>query len=267
MLLFNAGCSIQRFFYLPNRVLYADPAQTSIPHDIVQYPSLNGKKLVGLYFRAGQQPRGVVVHFHGNFGNMSNHFPAAIFLVKQGFDVLAFDYQGYGASEGRPSPKNLLEDGIASVRFAAGRAKERGASCVVVFGQSLGGATAIQVAAAEPLVQAAVIEAAFTSHRAMARDVLGRSLWTWTLYPWAPFLTNYKYTAIKAVSRISPRPVLFVHGDQDKVVPLKMSKQLYAAARDPKSLWIVPGANHMQCAAKAGIVYDKKIADFFAGKN
>src|SRR4051812_33950794 len=63
-----AGCSPQRFFYYPNRTLYGDPGQMGIAHEIVRYPSLNGKMLYGLYFPAvGSESRGTVVHLHGNF--------------------------------------------------------------------------------------------------------------------------------------------------------------------------------------------------------
>ena len=168
-----AGCSPQRFFYYPNRVLYVDPDRIGLHPELVRYPSLDGKELTALYFKTDQKPKGTIVHFHGNFGNMSNHFPLSLFLLKYGFDVLAFDYEGYGGSDGTPSPKHLLEDGIASVRYAQAHLRE-GASGVAIFGQSLGGATAIVVAAKEPLVKAAVIEAAFTSHAAMARAMLKR---------------------------------------------------------------------------------------------
>lgn len=158
------GCAIQNLFYYPNRTLYVDPDRIGLSYEIVHYPTLNGRMLYGLYFPAVGRAKGIVVHFHGNFGNVSNHFPLALFLVRQGFDVLSFDYEGYGASEGHPTPQHLLEDGIASVRYAQARDKMLH---VGVFGQSLGGSTAIQVTACVPLVKAAVIESAFSGQRAM----------------------------------------------------------------------------------------------------
>src|SRR5206468_2941156 len=96
------------------------------------------------------------------------------FLVKNGFDVLIFDYQGYGASQGHPSPKHTVEDGIATVRYAQAHLRNPQTG-VGVFGQSLGGATAVVVAAMEPDVKAAVIEAAFSSYPAMGKEALQRS--------------------------------------------------------------------------------------------
>jgi fermentation-respiration switch protein FrsA (DUF1100 family) len=257
------GCSPQRFFYYPNRHLYVDPDKVGLHPELVQYPSLNGKMLTALYFKTDQKPKGTIVHFHGNFGNVSNHFPLSLFLLKYGFDVLTFDYEGYGASEGRPSPKNLVEDGIASVRYAYAHRRDP-ATGVVVFGQSLGGATAIVVAAKEPLVKGAVIEAAFTSHAAMVRAALGRHLLTWPLYPFAPLFVNHSLDPLRFVAEISPRPVFFIHGDQDGIVPVEMSKKLYAKALEPKKLWIVPGAGHLEIRKKMGSDYEEAIAAFLS---
>ena len=228
------GCSPQNFFYYPNRRLYVDPDKLGLHPELVQYPSLDGKLLTALYFKTDQRPKGTIVHFHGNYGNVSNHFPLSLFLLKDGFDVLAFDYEGYGASEGRPTPKNLVDDGIASVRYAQAHRRDPAAG-VAVFGQSLGGATAIVVAAEEPIVKAALIEAAFSGHAAMARAALKRHVLTWPLYPFAPLFMNHSYDAIRFVGRISPRPVFFIHGDQDQIVPVQMSKDLYAKAGEPKN--------------------------------
>jgi len=256
-----AGCSPQSFFYYPNRKLYVDPDRVGLHPELVEYPSLNGKKLTALYFKTDQKPKGTIVHFHGNFGNVSNHFPLALFLLKYGYDVLAFDYEGYGASDGKPTPKNIVDDGIASVRYAQAHLRDP-ATGVAVFGQSLGGAAAIVVAAQEPLVKAAVIEAAFTGHSAMARADLKRHILTWPLYPIAPLFLNHSYDPIRYVARISPRPVFFIHGDQDEIVPVEMSKELYAKAMEPKKLWIVPGAVHLGAHRKARTEYELAIADF-----
>lgn len=257
-----AGCSPQQFFYYPNRHLYVDPDKTGLHPELVQYPSTDGKILTALFFKTDKKPKGTIVHFHGNFGNISNHFPLSLFLLKHGFDVLAFDYEGYGASEGRPSPKHLVEDGIASVRYAESHLRDP-ATGVAVFGQSLGGSTAIVVTAQEPLVKGAVIEAAFTGHAAMARVVLGRHILTWPLYPFFPLFMNRSYDAIRFVDKISPRPVFFIHGDKDTIVPVDMSKELFEKAKEPKKLWIVSGAGHLQPHQVVGVKYENAVADFF----
>jgi fermentation-respiration switch protein FrsA (DUF1100 family) len=256
------GCSPQSYFYYPNRVLYVDPGQMGLKYEILEYPSLNGKKLSAILMTTDQTPKGTVVHFHGNYANLSNHFPQSIFLLKQGFDVLVFDYQGYGASEGHPSPKRTVEDGIATVRYAQAHLRNPDTG-VVIFAQSLGGAIGAVVAAKEPLVKAAIIEAGFTSYSRMSREVLQRHVWTWP-FSWLTWLmVSHRYDAEDYVGQISPRPVWFVHGDKDTIVPLQMSEDLYKNAQEPKRLWIIPGAGHLECRRKAGARYDSEIGEFY----
>jgi len=262
LVFFLAGCNPQRFFYYPNQTLYHDPDKLGIPAELVSYPSLNGNNLIALYFKTDQTPRGTIVHFHGNFGNVSNHFPLSLFLVKNGFDVLVFDYQGYGASQGKPSPRNLVEDGVASVRWAQAHLRSS-ATAVGVFGQSLGAATGLVVAASEPLVKAVVAESAFTGHAPMARDVLKRSVFVWPLYPIAPLFVNRSMDPLNHVAKIAPRPIFLIHGDQDKTIPSWMSQKLFKAASEPKKLWIVEGGDHLKLRAKAGERYEQEIVDFF----
>lgn len=261
-LLLLQGCTPQSLFYYPNRKLYLDPTALGLKYEMREYPSLNGKRLWAIFMPTDQRPKGTVVHFHGNFGNLSNHFPLSIFLVKNGFDVLIFDYQGYGASEGRPSPKRTVEDGIATVRYAQAHLRNTKTG-VVVFGQSLGGAVGLVVTAKESLVKAAVIEAAFSSYSRMAKDVLQRSAWTWLFSFTTPVFFGRTYDPIRYVDTISPRPVLFIHGDKDEIVPVHMSPDLYEKTREPKKLWIVEGAGHLECRRAAGRTYDEEIARFF----
>ncbi len=257
-----SSCSPTRFFYYPNRNMYVDPDRIGIKCELVRYKSKNGRELVGLWFESPQPPIGTVVHFHGNFGNVSNHFLCAQFLTQYGFDVLVFDYEGYGGSEGKPSPKITVEDGVASIDYALSRDRG-GRKSVAVFGQSLGGAVATVVSAQDKRVCAVVLEAAFHSYRGMAFDVLKRSVWTWILVPVAPWFIGTKYDPEKWIAQISPRPLLLIHGDADKVVPMWTSERLYARAKEPKRLWIIKGAGHLQCRQVERDVYEKTIADFF----
>jgi len=255
------GCSPQSFFYYPNRVLYSDPAKHGIAYKLVEYKSLNGKTLYGVLFQTKEKPIGIVVFFHGNYGNVSNHYSQCEFLEQHGFDVLIFDYEGYGGSEGHPTPKTTVEDGIATVHYA----RDHGRSAlknVAVFGQSLGGAIALLVAAKETWIKGAVIESTFTSYRAQARYVLGRHIWTWPLYPVFPLFLGSSNDPIRFVASISPRPVLLIHGDKDTIVPVSMSRKLFEAAKEPKKLWIIPGAGHLSCRFVAGKEYEREIVDF-----
>ncbi len=261
-LLFISACSPHSLFYYPNRRLYSDPTTRGISYEMIEIPSLNGKKLSAALFETTQIPKGTVVHFHGNFGNVSCHYIGSQFLTNYGFDVLVFDYEGYGVSEGKPSPKNTVNDGLAVIRYAQANLRSQ-AKGVVVLGQSLGAAVATVAVAKEPLVKAAVLEAGFYSYRAIARAVLERSVLTWPAYPFFPLFLGSTYDPIRYVGQISPRPVLFIHGTDDIVVPVSMSKKLFEAAREPKRLWIINGAGHLECHRLKGKEYEETIANFF----
>ena len=257
-----SACSPQRFFYYPNSVLYADPKNQGITYDVHTYPTLNGKKISGIWMKTTEPLIGTVVHFHGNFANVSNHFPLSTFLLKYGYDVFIFDYQGYGASEGRPSPRATVEDGIATLRYVHTRAKAEGKN-IYILGHSLGGAAALVAMQKEPLVRAAVIEAAFSSYPKMGAAALRRSVITWPFSWIVPIFLNRSYSPKKYVAEISPRPLFFIHGDADRVVPVSMSQELYKEAKEPKKLWIVPGAGHMEILRREGLAYEKAVVDFF----
>lgn len=259
------ACGAERAFYYPNKILYHDPDRLGIRCELVRYPSLNGAMLTGLLFPAEGTPKGLIVHFHGNYGNVSHHFPLAFFLVKEGFDVLAFDYQGYGASEGRPSPRNAAEDGVATLRYAATRLRAPGGR-IGVFGQSLGAAAAAVAAAREPLARAVVLEAGFTRYRDIAKAVLRRGWLTWPFSFLIPELAlPRRYDPVDYVAAISPRPLLIVHGGRDSVVPARMARALYDGAREPKELWVMDGAEHPGRERRPR-EYEKRIADFFAAE-
>jgi uncharacterized protein len=255
------GCNPQRFFYFPTQKLYLDPTTVGLQYDIVHYHSLNGKQLYALFFRTSQRPKGTVVHFHGNYGNVSNHFPLSVFLLKRGFDVLIFDYEGYGASQGRPTAKRTVDDGVATIRFAQQTLRDRSTG-VVVFGQSLGGAIATVATAKEPLARAVVIEAAFKSYSSMGRAVLRRRILTWPFAWVLPLFLSHSYDPEDWIDQIAPRPVFIIHGDRDKTVPVAMSQALFDQAKEPKRIWIVEGADHLE-RRPAGVRYEEAISEFF----
>lgn len=261
-LIIASGCSPYRFFYYPNKNLYADPREEGVSYDMVRYPSKNGKSLFAIRLRSERPPDGTIVHFHGNYGNVSNHYQMTSFLVAYGFDVVVFDYQGYGASDGKASPRRLIEDGVATLRWTAENNRSESGK-IGVFGHSLGGAVAIAALAREPLTDATVIQSGFTSFRSAARHVLGQSIVGWFLYPFYPWFLSRRYDPIRHVSRLPAVPIAFVHGARDKTIPVEMSVALHAAAPEPKTLWILPEAGHNDLRRLGGEAYERKIADFY----
>lgn len=259
------GCSTKGLYYFPNKELYRDPAEAGLSYEMVTFPSANGSKLFGLYFKAdAQPPKGVILHFHGNYGNVSHHFGQSAFLLRRGFDVFLFDYQGFGASEGKPTPQCTVEDGLAAIRYLESSTASAHLP-IGLFGQSIGAAAATVVAARSESPRAVVLEAGFHSYKGIMKDVLKRS---WLLKPLAyvvPWMIAQRgLDPVDYIGRISPRPVYIIHGDRDRTVPYWMGEALIAAAREPKKFWAVEGADHLQCRLRQGAEYERSVADFFA---
>jgi fermentation-respiration switch protein FrsA (DUF1100 family) len=119
------------------------------------------------------------------------------------------------------------------------------------------------VAAKEPLVKGVVIESAFSSYRSMSRVVLGKNWFLWPLWPVFPLFLGKTYDPVRWVGKISPRPVLFVRGDQDTIVPPKMTERLFEAANEPKRIIRMAGADHLQMRRVGGKDYERTLAEFF----
>lgn len=173
----------------------------------------------------------LVVHFHGNGGDLSHRLWKLERLAKAGVGSLIIDYPGYGKSAGAPSEAGLYAAGRAAVRLAREHARGR---AVAYWGESLGCAVAIETALAAP-PDALILEAPFASLPAIG---------AWH-YPWLPVrtLTRARYDNVGKVGRIRV-PLLVVHGDRDRVIPIEHGRAVFAAANEPKRFHAVPGADH-----------------------
>jgi fermentation-respiration switch protein FrsA (DUF1100 family) len=120
---------------------------------------------------------------------------------------------------------------------------------IVVFGQSLGGALATYYVAHSSYrknINALIVESAFTSYTGIAREKLASFWLTWPLQ-WPLSLTiDDSYSPLPDIAQVSPIPLLLIHGDRDKVVPLHHGQELFAAAKQPKEFWLVSGGGHIE---------------------
>jgi len=243
-------------FFYPDQEDGGNPAYRRIPFDDVVFKALDGRQLNGFFLKPKNKPKGTIVHCHGNAGNITFHYSLTLFLVEAGYNVFCFDYGGYGKSEGRPSPKIIIKDTVAALNYVKSR-EDVDKTKIALFGQSLGGGAAASGAMVQdPTVKCLVLEATFTTYREMAWSTsLGKMLFFLT-----PFVIPDKGPK-KDLQNINGRPVLIVHGEEDALIPLKFSRDLYETARAKKALTILEGFNHLQ-GSEGEPEYQKAILDF-----
>ena len=250
-------------FYYPDDKVYTSPAELRLASEDVTFTTSDGVRLHGWFLPATGTAKGVVVHFHGNAANISNHLPLVWWLPEAGYHVLMFDYRGFGQSEGKVTRAGTVRDGHAALDYALSRPEARGLP-VFFYGQSLGGAVAIVVAAERPEVRAVVAESSFGSYRGIAarhaRRMVGLN---WLSRLMAAAAISSGYDPLDVVARIAPRPLLVIGAEQDEICFPDLSRELYEAAGEPKSFWLAPRAGHLAILNEHPQELPRRITAFF----
>jgi fermentation-respiration switch protein FrsA (DUF1100 family) len=218
-----------RLIYFPGnqRSLVPPPASLDLPIERVEIPTEDGLTLVGWAIRSGPDSRGRwLLICHGNAGNLSE-FDRPLHYARLrglGLNLLAFDYRGYGESEGAPSEDGLYQDAQAAYRYLR---EKRGVTPdrIVVFGHSLGSAVAVDLASRVP-VAGLILEGALTSAIERGQE----------LYPYIPvrWIAASRFSSLEKISSVTA-PKLFLHASGDEVIPLAHGRRLYQAAPEPKT--------------------------------
>ena len=174
-----------------------------------------------------------VLFCHGNAGTIADRQPTAEAFAAMGYEVLLFDYRGYGGSSGKPSEEGTYVDALAAYDRLAGDPGVD-AKRIVVFGESLGGAVAIELAGRRK-VSAVVVESTFTSMPDIGASV----------YPWIPvrLLARARYDSIGKIGSLGV-PVLVLHSPDDDLIPFEHGKRLFEAAREPKQFLATSGRHN-----------------------
>jgi hypothetical protein len=196
------------------------------------------------------------LYLHGNGSNVGANVEHANRFHRLGLSVFVIDYRGYGKSQGDfPSESQVYEDAQLAWDYLV---KQRGVNPhqIYIYGHSLGGAIAIDLAVRHPEAAGLIVEGSFTSTRAMVNFQKGL-FW---LFPIDLLLTQ-RFDSLSKVDRLQ-MPVLFIHGTADNVVPVEMSKKLFDAAPEPKQLYIVPDGGHNNVAQMGGAEYLQIVSQF-----
>jgi fermentation-respiration switch protein FrsA (DUF1100 family) len=212
----------------------------------------DGEKLHCWFFPlAGEPP--VLLFFHGNAGNISHRIENVEQLVKKGISVFLLSYRGYGKSTGRPSEKGIYLDGLAAYDYLV-ESERISPDRIALFGRSLGGAVAIEVASHRE-VKCLIVESSFTSLRDMSK----------TIFPWSlfsPFVPNH-YDSGSKIAALSV-PKLIVHGKNDEIIPFWMGEKLFALAREKKKFLAIEGAGHNDTYIVGGTAYLNELVSFIS---
>ena len=201
----------------------------------VRIETPDGEKLAG-WWKAPPEGSGVVLYLHGQLGSLGTQdyiVTRARDMAAANVGVLAIDYRGYGGSTGRPGEAGLITDAKAAYDFIRASAPD---ARIAIFGTSLGTAVAVALAAQVP-ESGLLLDSPFTSalHIAQLR------------YPWLPsaILMRDHWDSESRIAQANA-PLLLVHCDADRTVPLAEGMALFAHANEPKTMIVLPGCGHIE---------------------
>jgi hypothetical protein len=226
---------IDRFVFFPDRRVGPPPA--GVEERWIVTPD-------GLRLHAWSVPPHdagpVLLWSHGNAGNIDSRRALLAALAARGLGVLAYDYRGYGRSEGSPSETGVYLDATAAFDDAVTRGTDP--ATIVCFGESLGGAVSIEVATRRRC-GAVIAVSTFTRLADVARRHYGL----------LGSLAGNRFDSLARLPRVAA-PVLVAHGDQDEIVPFELGERLFAAASEPKRFFRIAGADHNDALGRPALL-------------
>ena len=221
----------RRLMYFPDAARVA-PLQAGLPRaEEVTLESSDGEKLIAWHVPPhGDKP--LVLYFQGNAEGLPARVGRFTWLTADGTGLLALNYRGYGGSTGTPTEQGLIRDAEAAYAFARARTP---AKRIVLFGESLGTGVAVALASDHD-IGALILDAPFTS----AADVGA------AVYPFVPVRWAMKDTfrSDERIGRVTA-PLLVLHGEMDRVVPIRFGEALFTLAHEPKRLVRFPQGGHV----------------------
>jgi uncharacterized protein len=225
----------RQLLYLPDRTRPELAGLAELGVREVTLSTEDGLSLLSWYLppRPGQP---VIAYFHGNGGHIGYRVERLLRFARQGFGVLMLEYRGYGGNPGTPSETGFYADGRAALGFLEreGVAPNR----LVLYGESLGSGVAVQLATQHEIA-ALILEAPPTSVAEVAQ----------CHFPYVPAarMVADRFDSLSRIAEVKA-PILVLHGESDRVVPIRYGRTLFNAAPEPKEGWFVPDAGHEDLA-------------------
>lgn len=243
----------RHFIFFPTGPLLSAPSEWGMDFEDVYFTTSDGVKLNAWLIGAGECAP-MVLWFHGNAGNIADRIDNARLLFERGLSLFMVDYRGYGRSEGRPSEKGINEDGQAAYDYLLSRGFA--ADNLVVFGRSLGSTVAVYVTSRNKCA-GVILESAFTNMADMAKRH----------FPVLPGMGGFKlkFPCIDRVGSIDA-PILFIHGNEDEIVPYELGRKLFEAASKDKKFYTIEGSHHNDTYYVGGKEYFDKFEEFVRDK-
>lgn len=221
----------RRLMYFPD-VQRVAPATFNLPgvkERIIDAP--DGARLISWFAKAAPgQP--TILYFHGNAGNLATRAERIRRYVSRGYGVMFMSYRGYSGSTGSPSERNNVAD--AQLAYNALIADGIAPSEIFVYGESLGSGVAVQLAAANEIA-GLVLDAPYTS-------IVDVAVLEYPYLPVRPFVFD-RYETVRYLPSVTA-PLLILHGEADRVIPVEMGRAVYNAANAPKEIVTFPRAGH-----------------------
>jgi uncharacterized protein len=248
-----------RFIFFPRATIDTTPAAFNLQYQEVWLPvktaSSKVEKIHSWWIPASTPSNRVLLYLHGNGINIGANVAHASRFHRMGFSVLLPDYRGYGLSQGNfPSESQVYQDAQVAWNYLV-KEKKIPANQIFIYGHSLGGAVAIDLAVKQPKAAGLIVESSFTS----VADMVNHQQ-IYRIFP-IKLLLHQRFDSIDKVGSLA-MPVLFIHGTADWQVPASMSQQLYEAAPQLKQIFLVPKAGHNNTAEVAGSQYFQVVQQF-----
>jgi fermentation-respiration switch protein FrsA (DUF1100 family) len=231
----------RKLIYFPSAFVPSPQAVGLVNAFPVAFPTSDGLTLNGWFVTRTTTPGFVVLAFNGNAGNRAHRAPFADVLANLDLAVLVFDYRGFGGNPGSPTEAGLRLDARAARNYLLTR-PDVDAKRIVYFGESLGTAVATELASEYP-PRALILRSPFTSMTAVGQHH----------YRWLPvgLLLRDRFSTLERIKGIRT-PLLVIAGERDTIVPAAQSRAVFDAANEPKSLLVIPDADHNDDALFTG---------------